>query len=191
MPQDDGHSPALFFAPFVSSSMRVEPSWLDPFGRTDATCYQTLFERAFEEALELIGLHADAARRARAALSIRECRLSLRRPLSAHAPLRATLQLLGIGPDRLHAYLELREAATGDLWASAEIIALHLDLATREPTPFPARSADQLSMMRAVHSRLPLPARLGEGIAFESGDPGAETEGARLDPPALGVGTRH
>lgn len=190
MPQDDGHSPALFFAPFVSSSMRVEPSWLDPFGRTDATCYQTLFERAFEEALELIGLHADAARRARAALSIRECRLSLRRPsrltppCARHCSCSASVRT---GCTPIWNCARPRRATCGPARKSLPSIST----SRRGNRPLPARSADQLSLMRAVHSRLPLPARLGEGITFESGDPGADTEGARLDPPALGVGTRH
>ena len=44
-------STAFFFAPFVSSTMRVEPGWIDYNGHMNMAYYHVLFDRALEEAL--------------------------------------------------------------------------------------------------------------------------------------------
>ncbi len=43
----------LFFAPFVSSVMRVEPGWIDYNGHLNMAYYNVLFDRAVDEAFEL------------------------------------------------------------------------------------------------------------------------------------------
>ena len=49
----------LFFAPFVSSVMRVEPQWIDYNGHLNMAYYNVLFDRAVDEAYELLGIGAD------------------------------------------------------------------------------------------------------------------------------------
>src|SRR5712672_2872821 len=49
----------LFFAPFVSSVMRVEPGWIDYNGHLNMAYYNVLFDRAVDEAFELIGCGLD------------------------------------------------------------------------------------------------------------------------------------
>ena len=44
----------LFFAPFVSSVMRVEEAWIDYNGHLNMAYYNVLFDRAVDEAYELI-----------------------------------------------------------------------------------------------------------------------------------------
>src|SRR5215813_2063872 len=48
----------LFFAPFVSSVMTVEPGWIDYNGHLNMAYYNVLFDRAVDEAFELIGYDA-------------------------------------------------------------------------------------------------------------------------------------
>ena len=49
----------LFFAPFVSSVMRVEPNWIDYNGHLNMAYYNVLFDRAVDEVFELLGCGAD------------------------------------------------------------------------------------------------------------------------------------
>ena len=49
----------LFFAPFVSSVMRVEPGWIDYNGHLNMAYYNVLFDRAVDEAFELLGCGLD------------------------------------------------------------------------------------------------------------------------------------
>jgi acyl-CoA thioester hydrolase len=44
-----------FFAPFVSSVMRVEPGWIDYNGHLNMAYYNVLFDRAVDEVFELLG----------------------------------------------------------------------------------------------------------------------------------------
>ena len=46
----------VFFAPFVSSLMRVEPQWIDYNGHLNMAYYNVLFDRAVDEVYELLGL---------------------------------------------------------------------------------------------------------------------------------------
>ena len=53
----------VFFAPFVSSVMRVEPAWIDYNGHLNMAYYNVLFDRAVDEAFELIGCGLDYVKR--------------------------------------------------------------------------------------------------------------------------------
>ena len=53
----------VFFAPFVSSVMTVEPAWIDYNGHLNMAYYNVLFDRAVDEVFELLGArYARAAR---------------------------------------------------------------------------------------------------------------------------------
>ncbi len=49
----------VFFAPFVSSVMKVEPAWIDYNGHLNMAYYNVLFDRAVDEVFELLGCGAD------------------------------------------------------------------------------------------------------------------------------------
>ena len=49
----------VFFAPFVSSLMRVEPQWIDYNGHLNMAYYNVLFDRAVDEVYELLGIGLD------------------------------------------------------------------------------------------------------------------------------------
>ena len=49
----------LFFAPFVSSVMTVEKDWIDYNGHLNMAYYNVLFDRAVDEAFELLGCGLD------------------------------------------------------------------------------------------------------------------------------------
>src|SRR6202521_2436362 len=55
----------LFFAPFVSSVMRVEDHWIDYNGHLNMAYYNVLSDRAVDEAYELIGIGPAYAKRRR------------------------------------------------------------------------------------------------------------------------------
>ena len=56
---DERVAPIFFFAPFVSSTMQVEPSWIDYNGHMNMAYYHVLFDRAVDEAFEVVGLGPD------------------------------------------------------------------------------------------------------------------------------------
>jgi acyl-CoA thioester hydrolase len=161
---DTSKLPALFFAPFVSSSMRIEPQWIDYNGHLNMAYYHVLFDNALGEALALVGLGEDYANERGMSFFTGEVHVIYKRELHLDDPVRVRLQLVGFDEKRLHVYEELCHAAEGWVSASCELISLNIDLATRRVAPFPNDIIDNLAEMRFSHGYLPTPDILGQAI---------------------------
>ena len=158
--------PMLFFAPFVSSTMRVEPGWVDYNGHLNMAYYHVLFDRAVDEAFELIGLGPDYLREHNASTFAAEIHTLYRRELKAADTVRVTLQLIDFDEKRMHHYLEMRHAVEGWVAATCENLSLHVDMGTRKVSPFKTRILDNLAVMHAAHGRLARPEALGRVIGI-------------------------
>jgi len=155
-----------FFAPFVSSPMRVEPAWIDYNGHLNMAYYNVLFDRAVDEVYELLGCGLAYVEESRHSCYTAEVHLRYLRELHAGDPVRVTFQLLDFDAKRLHYFEELRHAEEGWLSAMSENMALHVDMAARKTAPFPDGIAARLHRMKAAHSSLPLPEGAGRRIAM-------------------------
>lgn len=154
----------LFFAPFVSSVMRVEPDWIDYNGHLNMAYYHVLFDRAFDEALRLIGADPEYVRRERRSYFTAEAHVRYLRELHADDPVRVTVQLLGHDAKRVHYFEQLFHATEGWMAATLECMALHVDMESKKTAPAPQPVADRLADMRASHSLLPIPEAAGRRI---------------------------
>jgi acyl-CoA thioester hydrolase len=156
----------VFFAPFVSSIMRVEPAWIDYNGHLNMAYYHVLFDRAVDEVLELLGCGADYVRTRQKSCFTAEVHVRYLRELHAHDAVRVTFQLINYDGKRLHFFEQLFHAADGWVSATSENMALHVDLAAGKTAPFPADVAATLAKMKAAHAKLPLPEAAGRRIAM-------------------------
>jgi len=156
----------LFFAPFVSSVMRVEDHWIDYNGHLNMAYYNVLFDRTVDEAYELIGIGADYVSDRKHSLYTAEVHLRYLRELHAGDPVRVTFQLLEFDGKRLHTFEQLFHAEDGWVAATSENMSLHVDMGVRKAAPFPAEVARRLAEMKASHSRLPRPEAAGRRIAM-------------------------
>jgi acyl-CoA thioester hydrolase len=166
MMPDWTNAPALFFAPFVSSRMQVEPDWIDYNGHLNMAYYNVLFDRAVDEAFSLIGLGPDYVQQVGASYFVAEAHVRYVRELMAGDPVRVTLQLVDFDDKRLHCYLELRHAEEGWLSASIESLSLHVDMTSKKVSPFPADILANLALLKAAHAALARPPALGRSIAL-------------------------
>ena len=162
----DIRAPALFFAPFVSSAMRVEPQWIDYNGHLNMAFYHVLFDRAVDEVFSLVGLNRDYVDNRHASTFTAECHILYKRELTESDQVRVTAQLIAFDDKRLHYYLEMRHATEGWLAATSENLSLHVDLTTRKVSPFPADILANIALMKAAHSMMPLPATIGRIIGM-------------------------
>ncbi len=169
--------------PLESRLMELEKAWIDYNGHLNMAYYHVLFDRAVDEAFDLVGLGPDYAEERRASYYVAEIHTLYRRELKAGDPVRVTLQLVGFDDKRLHYYLEIRHSTKGWVAATSENLSLHVDLATRKVTPFPDDIAANLSVMKAAHARLARPAAIGRAISL-----GRRSD---ADEPLLAVRTRH
>ena len=159
------HTP-VFFAPFVSSIMKVEPTWIDYNGHLNMAYYNVLIDRAVDEAFELVGLGPDYIASRGASYFTAEAHVRYVRELTANTSVRATCQLMAYDAKRLHFYAELLHAAEGWVSATSEQLALHVDMKTRRVAPWPDDILERLAAMKAAHASLPVPEAVGRRISM-------------------------
>lgn len=167
LPMLDGTDLApVFFAPFVSSVMRVENAWIDYNGHLNMAYYNVLFDRAVDEMYELVGIGEAYLAQERRSLFTAEVHLRYLRELHAGDPVRVTIQLLGFDAKRVHYFEQLFHATEGWLSATSENMALHVDMQARRTLPFADGIAARLAGVRAAHAGLPLPDGAGRRVAM-------------------------
>lgn len=156
----------VFFAPFVSSTMQVEQTWLDYNGHLNMAYYNVLFDRAVEEAFLLVGLGEDYRHQRNCSYFTAEVHVRYLRELSAGDPVRATLQLLDFDAKRLYFFQQLFHATEGWISATSEQMSLHVDMSAKKTAPFPDDVARRLAAMKSAHGQLPRPEAAGRHIAM-------------------------
>ena len=156
----------LFFSPFVSSVMRVEPAWIDYNGHLNMAYYNVLFDRAVDEAYELLGVGIDYVEKRRHSFFTAEVHLRYLRELHAGDLVRVTFQLLDYDRKRLHTFEQLFHAEQGWVAATSENMSLHVDMKASKTAEFPAEVTRRLAEMKASHARLPRPEAAGRRIVM-------------------------
>ena len=156
----------LFFAPFVSSVMRVEDAWIDYNGHLNMAYHNVLFDRCVDEAYELIGIGAEYVAKRRQSAYTAEVHVRYLRELHAGDPVRVTLQLIDYDDKRLHYFEQLFHAEHGWIAATSENLALHVDMAKRKTVPFPPAAMRRLTQMKSAHACLPRPEAAGRRVAM-------------------------
>ena len=159
-------APAVFFSPFVSSTMQVEPAWIDYNGHMNMAYYHVLFDRTVDEALALVGLGPEYVEERGASYFTAELHTVYRRELTLGTAVRTTFQLVDFDEKRIHAYFEIRHLAEAWVAATCEKLFLHVDMGSRRVAPMPPDIRANLGAMRAAHRRLPRPEALGRVIGL-------------------------
>ena len=156
----------VFFAPFVSSVMKVEPAWIDYNGHLNMAYYNVLFDRAVDEVFELLGCGADYVKTGFSTFTA-EVHVRYLRELHEGDPVRVTFQLLDYDAKRMHYFEQLFHAEEGWVSATSENMSLHVDIGGEEGV---RRSRPQvercLARMKAAHAQLPRPEAVGRNIAM-------------------------
>ena len=165
----DGIVPAVSFAaPFVSSTMRVEPAWIDYNGHLNMAYYNVLFDRAVDEVYELLDLGLGYVQTTKHSTFTAEVHVRYLRELLVDAPVRVTFQLLDFDSKRMHYFEQLFHAEEGWLSATSENMALNVDMTVKKTAAFPAHVMAKLAQMKAAHDRLPILDGVGRRIAMKA-----------------------
>jgi acyl-CoA thioester hydrolase len=151
-------------APFVSSVMTVEPLWIDYNGHLNMAYYNVLFDRAVDEVYELLGVGPSYLQRSGSTTMTAEIHVRYLRELHVDAPTRVRFQLIDFDEKRMHYYEELIHGHEGWVSATTENMTLHVNMAAKKVTPWPADVLERLARMKAAHARLPVPPDVGRSI---------------------------
>jgi acyl-CoA thioester hydrolase len=153
----------IFFAPFVSSVMKVEPAWIDYNGHLNMAYYNVLFDRAVDEVYELLGCGAAYVRKGFSTFTA-EVHVRYLRELHEGDPVRVTFQLLEYDNKRIHFFEQLFHAEEGWVSATSENMSLHVDMAAKKVAPFRPEVTRRLLQMKASHGQLPRPEAAGRNV---------------------------
>ncbi len=155
-----------FPAPFVSSMMQVEPQWIDYNGHLNMAYYNVLFDRAVDEAYEMLGIGLIYLKRTNHSTFTAEVHVRYLRELHEGDPVRVEFQLLDYDEKRIHYFETLKHAEEGWVSATSENMTLHVDMGAKKVAPFSEDVLKRLAAMKAAHVRLPIPAGAGRRIAM-------------------------
>jgi acyl-CoA thioester hydrolase len=151
-------------APFVSSLMRVEPQWIDYNGHLNMAYYNVMFDRAVDEAYELLGIGLDYLKTHNHSTFTAEAHVRYLRELLEGDPVRVTLQLLDYDAKRIHYFETLLHAYEGWVSATSENMTLHVDMGDKKVAPFPESVMRLIERMKVAHAALPRPDAAGRSI---------------------------
>ena len=153
-------------APCISNPMRIEKEWIDYNGHLNMAYYNVLFDRASDEAFELMGLGPAYARDRKLTIFTAEVHICYVQELHLEHKVVVSFQLIDHDDKRLRAYQEIRHV-DGWLAATSEILTLHIDMSGPKVSPFPPDVQEKVDAMRAAHVALPMPERAGRSIGIK------------------------
>lgn len=153
-------------APFVSSTMRIEPAWIDYNGHLNVAYYNVLFDRAVDDVYEPLGLGPDYLNQTRHSTMVVETHVRYLREVHEHTPLKVTVQLLAYDAKRIHLFEQLIHATEGWVSATSESMTVHVDMTAKKVAPFPAPVLQALERMKAAHAILPWPEAAGRSVGM-------------------------
>ena len=156
----------VFFAPFVSSAMTVEPGWIDYNGHLNMAYYSVLIDRSVDEAFALVGLGPEYVKERGHSFFTAECHVRYLRELQAGETVRTTIRLIDYDEKRIHFFAELFHAQEGWMSATSEQMALHVNMKSKKVVPLPDDVLDRLAAMKVAHGALPAPEAIGRKIGM-------------------------
>ena len=134
--------------------------------------YNVLFDRAVDEAFELIGCGARLVKSRKHSDFTAEVHVRYLRELHAGDPVRVTFQLLDYDAKRMHYFEQLFHASEGWVSATSENMSLHVDMAAEKDRAVSRRGGALPRPDEAGARKLPLPEAAGRKIAMPAkGDP--------------------
>ncbi len=155
-----------FPAPFTASTQTVEDQWIDYNGHFNMAYYNVLFDRGGDQAFELVGLGPDYVRSAKCSFFTLETHVTYLRELHAGDAVRVTTQFLDCDAKRVHYVQQMFHASEGWLACVAEHIIMHVDMAAKKSSPFPADILEKIKAAHLAHQALPVPPQVGHRIGI-------------------------
>ena len=151
--------------PYRSSTMVVEPEWIDYNGHLNMAYYNVLFDRGADDLFELFGISPDYPNTRGYSTFSAEFHVCYLRELKEGDQVYVTSQLLDMDEKRFHFFQQIHHE---DGWISAtgEGLGLHIDMSGPKVAPMPPDVAAKMRDVLDAHSALPRPERAGRRIGI-------------------------
>lgn len=156
----------MWDAPFTGPDQQIESSWIDYNGHLNMAFYNVLFDRCVDCVYDELGVGAAYAREGGGSCFTLQAHLNYLSEISLADPVSVTLQLIDFDEKRLHYFQTMINKTTGELAATSENLAIHVDMQARKSAPFPAQILERIEVLHRVHAGLPQPEQLGRAIGI-------------------------
>lgn len=156
----------MWEAPIVVPVQAIEPGWIDYNGHLNMAFYNVLFDRGVDHVYDRLGIGADYVRDGGGSCFTMEVHVHYLNELTAEDPVSITFQLVDQDVKRLHFFQTMINARTGELAATSEQLALHVDMTSRRSAPFPDAILEKIAGLRQAHALLAAPEQLGHVIGI-------------------------
>jgi acyl-CoA thioester hydrolase len=156
----------MWQAPFTAPDQAVEPDWIDYNGHLNMAFYNVLFDRCVDCVYDELGIGAAYARAGDGSCFTLQVHLNYLSEISLDDPVSVTLQLIDFDEKRLHYFQTMTNQTSGELAATSENLAIHVDMSSRRSAPFPAEIMERIRVLHQAHGNLPAPRQLGREIGI-------------------------
>lgn len=155
----------------------VLPEWIDINGHMNVAYYVLAFDQAVDTLWDDFGITADHIRDANSSTFAVESHITYSRELKVGEPYIVTAQILAFSAKGIHQLQRMYHAEKKFLAATGEWINLHVDLATRRVTPWPANVLERIRAFAVTQGDVAPAAEVGR--VMQLNNPLFSTRGAR------------
>jgi acyl-CoA thioester hydrolase len=146
----------------------IDPAWCDYNGHMNMAYYAVVFDQAVESFFEALGLGAQWRRRSGCSFFSLSAMYHYLREVRAGEEVWMTFRVLDVDAKKVHFFLEMfREAeGQGERAATAEVLAVHIDMSRRRSAPMAADVRAVFERERARLAHLPPPPEAGARVGI-------------------------
>ena len=148
----------------ITPPKAIEPAWVDYNGHLNQAYYGFIFDQSIDTALWPVGLGPEYIKLANCSFMTVESHTSFLRELLVTDKVVVATRVMDVDDKRLHTFSEMRHAEHGWVAATCEYMFLHIDMAVRRTSPWPADMREKLEALKAAADTLPRPERAGRRI---------------------------
>jgi acyl-CoA thioester hydrolase len=150
----------------VTFRTRVPRDWVDYNRHLNVGYYMIAFDKATDGLADHLGIGVAYLKATGNSFYVVEAHLAFEREVLEDAPIRVETLLIAADDKRVHLCHLMREETGGFLAATAELLLLHVDLASRRAAPFPPEPARAVAALAERHRALPRPSHLGRAVGL-------------------------
>ncbi len=153
-------------SPIICPTKTINKEWIDYNGHLNMAYYNVLFDQAVDHVYDQLGIGTQYVRSGQGSCFTMEVHVNYLNELVLADPVQVTLQLLDYDEKRLHFFEQMFHANSGELAATSEQLALHVDMTSRRSARFPQPIFEKISELMSAHATLEVPDFVGRTIGI-------------------------
>ena len=146
--------------------LEILPEWTDQNGHMNVAYYVLAFDRATDTLYNEMGIGWSYLERGRRSLFTLSMNVDYLGEVFAGDSVRIASRLIDFDHKRIRYFHEMHHATKAHLAATNELLAMHINMATRRSEAFPSGVRERLARMKSAHSALPLAPQVGRTLGI-------------------------